>query len=150
MTTPAPAEPAASREQGPTKNRDPFLGLLISYIQGDTGELPITLAINGMLISGRIISSHAYFDGMAETIAASLFGNDESPTRAVLVESISSLPGDRNDPEIKEVDSLHFIHLRNVRFMDAAGQMLNLNGAPLWRGRLTEVAGWSFGAFEKS
>ncbi|SES75724.1 hypothetical protein [Variovorax sp. OV084] len=141
-------EPVAA--QDPAINRDGFLQLLCSLVAAsDGGGLPVTLSINGMLVSGTIISAKAYFSAMAQTLANGIYQDEKTPERAKFEQDIANMP---NTPDGKPplAEGLQFIHLRDAKFLAASGESMNVTSSVLWRGRISKVAGWSFGAFSKA
>ncbi|MET3390656.1 hypothetical protein ABIC33_001279 [Variovorax sp. 1140] len=139
----------AHADQPPAFNRDGFLQLVSVFI-GESGDgLPITLSINGMLVSGTIISSEAYFAEMAASLASTIYGNVKTPRRAEFEQSIADMPKTPNgEPPLAH--ELQFIHLRDAKFLAANGESMNVTSSVLWRGRISKVAGWSLGAFSKA
>lgn len=108
--------------------------------------LDVTLAVDGLLISGRPISSKRFFDllgaGLPEEIGRqvqSLF----SPSGPGVSKMLLS-PRDLN--KIREHVSDHW-HLENATILGAGPQPVSVG---LWRGRLADISGWTFGAFGQS
>jgi len=150
--TKAPSEQTqeALAVQPPAINRDGFLQLLCSFVNAtDEGGLPVTLSINGMLVSGTIISAKKYFSTMAQTLATSIYGDEKSATRAEFEQNIADMPK-TPDGELPLAEELQFIHLRDAKFLAAGGESMNVTSSVLWRGRISKIAGWSFGAFSKA
>ena len=120
-------------------NVDPWLQLVVaSSIRINDGtdrqiETGITLHVGGLLISGNIISrrdflmSHPQTDKMQEVLDK--------------LDKPDNMPGDKPSEELPE-----FIHLSGARFFIPGNPPIptDIDGV-FWRGRISEVAGFSFG-----
>lgn len=140
-------EPAV---QPPAINRDGFLQLVSTFVNAEEGVgLPITLSINGMLVSGTIISAKTYFSEMSKTLANMIYRDEQTPAKAEFEQSIADMPINP-DGELPLAGELNFIHLRDAKFLAASGESMNVTSSVMWRGRIGNVAGWSLGAFSKA
>jgi len=130
----------------------------------------VILTLSGLVVSGRVIPHWQWFDEVehasraAYTVHtggsvddehggwATLFkGVSESLTQnhgeyAAAKDAIRSLP-ERYQQRLAHIDPTNFIHLREARVFSPRGTGLPGNGMH-WRGRLSEVSGWSFGLLE--
>ncbi|MFA6560536.1 MAG: hypothetical protein WCV00_01345 [Verrucomicrobiia bacterium] len=97
-------------------------------------EIGITLHVGGLLVSGIIttprdfLMNHPLTDQVLEV-------HDE----LMKAEATDSKDEDSALPE--------FVHLRNARFF-VPGQLPIPQEGVYWRGRLSEIAGYSFGVFQ--
>ncbi len=132
---------------------DPSLESLVMYINLlDTTEVGITLHVRGTVISGLLISPRSFYRllvGRLEKIAE----GGEEPTKSGAMGfadffRMSLEAQERLRNEYRTNDTLpprpHHIHLREASVFVGSGEPLV---HPTWRGRLTEVDGWSFGNF---
>lgn len=121
---------------------DWYLQSLVSIVNGNNGEFPITLYVNGLVISGHLVSGHIYFAGLRAQLTE-FFGGDSpniSETVAFLTE-----PGDSYLDETNEFqDFPQYIHLRGAKIF-TPGQKPIPSGGAWWRGRLTDINGFHFG-----
>lgn len=100
--------------------------------------LNITLQMNGVLVSGTLISFKKYNRLMGELLDKILPGDGRSWVDVYTDDSFDS-DADNQLPS--------FIHLTDVAFVQLEGQTPKLQIA--WRGRLSQVDGWWFGVLQK-
>ena len=139
---------------------DPTLQWIVDWFEQPGAYLLITLALPGMLVSGRIISAAEYFRGFGNLYIQAtsegtqrsnwdqFFGNLATAAEADLVrrtDLMSALKPDMPDEErqkiLKATERRH-IHLQEVLILASGGAPVR---APFWRGRLEQVVGWHFG-----
>jgi hypothetical protein len=130
----------------------------------------VILTLRGLVVSGRVIPHWQWFDNVehasraAFTVHAGGSIDDEHGGWATLFSGVSeslrqdrdeyaatkdavqSLPG-RYQRRLADIDPTQFIHLRDARVFSPRGAGLPSHGMH-WRGRLSEVSGWSFGLLE--
>lgn len=130
---------------------DWFLEDLVRLVNSTGVSIGITLSAGGMLISGKLASGHAYFEGVAEDLSA-VSSDDE--VAAVLKSTIAKLASVYS-PDKDSVSSsprtrrrLTYIHLREARIFHPSGAPIPSNRGVWWRGRLSEVEGFCFGQLE--
>jgi hypothetical protein len=113
---------------------DPVLAVLVAHAEQAGLRVPLTLFVKGTIISGILTSVVEWADEVEATFPTHEgkgMGIGEAIATGVK-EAAMSTPDD--DPH-------RVIHLKDVVFM---GQPI-VNGPP-WRGRLSDVSGWMFGA----
>lgn len=143
---------------------DFLLGLLRAFAEdGDVSSapvnLPVTLCVGGVVISGEIISEDEYFAGLSQ-----LFPEPEGEVEvpegaATFSEAFRSLPNffdefamtqldEGTDPQqaqaVRESMKKPFIHLRNTHVWTAEERFFAFEGA-FWRGKLTSIDGFWLG-----
>ena len=122
----------------------------------------VTRTLSGLVVSGRVIPHWKWF-GEVEHASRAAFTvhtggcvDDEHGGWATLFKGVSeSLMQDHAEyaaatdalQSLPERYQTNFIHLRGARVFSPGGTGLPGNGMP-WRGRLSEVSGWSFGLLE--
>lgn len=134
---------------------DSVLQTLVAVMNGqvdsDQGGESVTLTVGGLLISGRIIPAWAFFEQIASLPgvpdnhwARRLSREQKESARVrrslddVAVEDYSKEQADEADREIM------YIHLADARaFAPGAGPTPVVG--TYWRGRLSDVSGWTFG-----
>ena len=116
------------------------LQLLVRLLAQDAqAALPITLTVGGAFLHGDLISHEAWTTGWAH----SLHGVD-GPGAKLLerfpeqVDEVVEEKQGRSAPQRLP----QWIHLRDATGVAAGGGSAVM---PLWRGRLTDVSGWSLG-----
>lgn len=125
---------------------DWFLQHLVSHVNDKPVELPITLQVGGMFVSGQLVSDARYFEGIAGDSAHGLAAH---PEIAESVRKSFIAVG----PAIQRTDSNnaapgpapHFLHLQNARFSGASAMHTDQAEGIWWRGRVSEVDGFSLG-----
>ncbi len=128
----------------PGTQPDWFLQQLVRLAQVGDLDIGITLQVGGLLVSGFIVSGKKYFEGFAESFARPIAGQHEitqSFTDAL------SQHGAIYDKRVgDEVLLPSYIHLKNARFYNSTHTAIPANKGVWWRGRLSEVGGFTLGA----
>lgn len=154
----ADAKPVALDHEAP----DVVLVLLVDLINRIPGtEASVTLTVGGVLFSGLLISGRSYFEYLQEDVAGD--GTDEWRTAFaqffaefadIYPEAKPAAVGADEAEESEEADaaagsdearSTVYVHMRAVS-IHTPGSAGTLNQG-LWRGRLSQVDGWSMGSF---
>lgn len=98
----------------------------VELAEGEPRQIQITLAINGMLVSGEIMSADEYMKVYELSAIADQF----------------FIPAG----ERKFFEPRRYIHLKNATyFLDKSGGIPS-SGGVYWRGRLSEVDGFNIGS----
>jgi len=134
-----------------TKSRtvDWFLQSLVSIVNNESANIPITLSVGGLLISGEMIGGKTYFNEFARQFKDG-FREISSQTATTIEESFKKL-GDVYDLIPTEaqaqaaVPDPRLIHLRNAQTYHSGGNPIPSEAGALWRGRLDAVDGFSLG-----
>ena len=125
---------------------DWFLQYLVGTVTNSTTSFGITLQVSGMLVSGNLICGNSYFEGFASDFAG---GISDSEVAASIKEILLSF---RNDYSTNEDDDVlppaRFIHLKDARFFNTSGNPIPGNRGLWWRGRISEVGGFSPGSLQ--
>jgi hypothetical protein len=140
----------APTQAGGFDESDWFLQHLVDTVNRTDLELPITVQVAGLFVSGLLVSGKRYFEGFGDDVAAGLGGDAES---AELLRSAFAGFGKIYDDEnsVAAIDSPRFIHLRNARFFGTTNSPpVPNNKGVLWRGRLSQVGGFILGILEMS
>ena len=121
---------------------DWFLQSLVN-MANDGFEIGVTLQVSGLLVSGVLVGGKAYFEGFAEDFSSGL--NDPVTAEAVRGSfakygEIYKKEGDDAPPPPQ------YIHLKNARFFNTSGNPIPGNKGVWWRGRISEVAGFTLGS----
>jgi hypothetical protein len=132
-TTPV-TEPALVEEIHATP--DPILRAIVGWTtQDESLEMGLTLHVAGVVVSGILVSAARFFDALAEWLKSEGAEGWAESFAGPMAEMFRE-----PDPNAAEVS---FVHLLNARVF-TSGTDKPLPEA-LWRGRLSEVSGWSVG-----
>lgn len=104
--------------------------------------LDVVLLVDGFLVSGQLVGVKAYFDALSETFAAT----QSSPDAADRIRDYFTEVSTGLTPNAANLqDRPRYIHLKNARYFHPSGRPIPGNEPVLWRGRISEVSGFSFG-----
>lgn len=132
-------------DRGP--ERDWFLALLVDHVNEHDGAIPITLTVDGLVITGTLVGVREYLRRSAEDLA------DVFPSRSKSIIQSFTKAGEESVDAVRkhkeqvragktELEAPHYVHLRDARYL--TGQR-NTHSPVLWRGRLDDVSGFSLG-----
>ncbi|WP_147804075.1 gas vesicle accessory protein GvpU [Alkalicoccus halolimnae] len=127
---------------GIKKEKDVILQLLIETVnEYDDYDVPITLNVNGAIVSGTLLSAEAYFKEALE-----MFDDDTEADNHIYekLEKATEQLTSGEEPEI------NYIHLKDAKMFDASGSAVPSKGSVMWRGKLKEVDGFFVGKLKES
>ena len=136
-----------------TPQPDWFLQILVNMTNAGDGsaEFGMTLLVSGFLISGKMVGGAKYFDGFANGFASGFA--DQTVAESIRV-SVSQC-GEIYKTDVTQraaadqpLPSPAFVHLKEARFFNTAGDPIPANRGVWWRGRLSEVSGFMIGTLE--
>lgn len=125
-----------------TSLNDYVLEELVALVNAGNYEISVTLQVSGMLVSGLLVSGKRFFEGYSDDLS-SPFEPGSEMEEAVREFALTNRAV--YDREGEEVDPPMFIHLRDARYVTPGG-LLPTNNGVWWRGRLSEVGGFSLGS----
>lgn len=108
----------------------------------DSGvEVALTLSVSGVVITGTLVGRRRWLSlfrqatERAGEMGALIGGHIEGAWVKAMEDEDDTLP-------------YGFLHLRDARYLQGSGQfnLVPQDGGLLWRGRLSEISGWSLGA----
>ncbi|MFF8833484.1 hypothetical protein [Streptomyces sp. NPDC015131] len=120
---------------------DTQLEILLRLVDAQPeASMAICLTTPGGVVAGHLVGSRAWARRWEEVVSSTTGGEDPRDHLAHLAGTVqSALEG----TEREAASGLHaFIHLVDVTYLSVPGTAT----APLWRGRLSDVSGWSLGA----
>lgn len=130
---------------------DWYLGEYVKFANKGL-RFPITLYCSGLLVSGIIIGGEEYFEMAAEQVKQSFTNPEEQEVISNWVSGWKSIYTSEDDNESDEGDEadvppLGFIHLMDAKIFHP-GQIPIPSGKDgvLWRGRLSSINGFHWGA----
>lgn len=124
-------------------SKDWFLSTLNNIVNNNQITIGITLTTHGFIISGHLTGGKEYFEAVADEFS-SMVSNSFSLENSFqgLAESIY---GSAN-PDVKEGPlSTDYIHIKDARFYSSAASTVLPDNSVWWRGRLSEISGFSVG-----
>jgi hypothetical protein len=140
---------AMTEDKGePEENLDGFLQYFVRLVNRSGLEIGITLNVSGLTISGQLISSKSYFEGLIQEMSSA---NTDNQVKLAFQEAFRKIGGiySQMDDEDNENQTFPtYIHLRNAKMLLASGQIIRTKRGVLWRGRLSEVDGFCLGAMD--
>ncbi|MFG3422898.1 hypothetical protein ACGFZ2_29280, partial [Micromonospora sp. NPDC048063] len=112
-------------------------------VRGAGITLGITLTVRGVVVTGTLIGRDEWAEGMAELLKSA--GENGELLGSRILDVFRKLDLNRTRDENSEPYS--YIHLKDARYVAGHG-LLPSPGSRVpvyWRGRLSEVSGWSLG-----
>jgi hypothetical protein len=148
------ADDTANDQTEPTESPtevDWLLRVLVASANSSTTfEMPITLYVGGLIVSGILVGGEQYFNAAADQIAAGVTPADQAPPDSK-VEAPSYADTLREYGKVYEsatgqrIDTWpEFIHVLDAQTFSPTGAIPTTKGVP-WRGLLRHVDAFSFG-----
>ena len=136
-------DPKNAYTTGNTPNKDWFLQFLVNLANKNQFEVDITLTVGGLLISGTLAGVKKYFDELGEFFAGSYDAvnsseNIKTTFRQIGEQCLCVAPSEQSETP-------SYLHLKDVRFFDAQGKSIAACSGGWWRGRISEIQGFSPG-----
>lgn len=136
----------------PKETNDWFLQILVNLVNEGSENISIgvTLLSHGFLISGQLVGGVEYFKGLADEIASGLFSNPENGevVRNSVVQLANNVYNKTEDSE--KPSSPSYIHLKHAKLYHPGSNPIPTNRGLWWRGRISEISGFSLGNLEIS
>ena len=126
---------------------DWFLQSLVNLTNAGDGtvEIGMILLVDGFLVSGMMVGGARYFEGFAKDFASGFTDQAVAETiRTSFSEYGEIYKTDAADP-LSPPPSPSYVHMRDARFFNTAGNPVPGNRGVWWRGRLSEVSGFVVG-----
>jgi hypothetical protein len=140
-------EPPKKLPEPPTPMRDFHLLTLIRIANELDAGVAVTIVAAGAVITGELIGVRAYFKAFGESFGQPF--ESRNPQAAEDFRRQFANMGDEIHGELSDDKSLpSFYHLRDAQVF--AGDKMVPTYGMLWRGKISEVAGFSFGRFSQS
>ncbi|MBF8676224.1 gas vesicle protein [Pseudomonas fulva] len=128
-------------------DRDWLLQHLVTYTnQTKDFTQPITLWIGGGVISGLLVSGEKFFEAYSEEFSSRFTPEAAKVTRATLRQIGSRYYEDDERPNSRDTV---YIHLLDAHFWSPSGCIPSgADSGVTWRGRISQVIGFSLGSFK--
>lgn len=126
-----------------TKNeKDVILELMVEAVNDhDDYEIPITLNVNGTIVSGNLISAEYYFQELMSS-----FSEDTDADQFIY----DKLKKATNQLESGDEPEINYVHMVEAKMFDESGTAIPSKGGVLWRGKMKEVDGFFIGKVKES
>jgi hypothetical protein len=131
------------KDQG--KQIDWLLQFLVKFVVTTPVEIGITLSIGGNLVTGQLISHDAYFEQLADDMAAPLGKIEKSAEESMKNIILSFSPRESAD----DTTAFHFIHLKDCKTYSSDQSAICAEGV-LWRGKIASVDGFTIGLLTRN
>ncbi|OZD38794.1 MULTISPECIES: hypothetical protein [Nocardiaceae] len=137
---------AAPQVEEVNSNPDWALVSLVRVVDRVQGfEMGVTLHVSGTVVSGLLISGATYFSLLAKKVAQGAAAAEDKRARKALADLFIDIGGTYSDVADAGEPSISYLHLRGASvFAPGASYALP---ETLWRGRLSQVSGWSLGSY---
>lgn len=120
---------------------DPVLQIFTNLANKSGLSFGITLMVDGLVISGFLISATEYYEGVSESWGAAW---PQQELRESMQALLAKLKENATPSPGNEYEAQH-IHLRAAQIFSSNGGTIPSRSAMFWRGRLRSVDGWWFG-----
>jgi len=123
-------------------DNDWFLQTLVNFVNLGDFNFGITLNVGGFLVSGQLIGGKEYFEGFASDFASAITDSEAAEdVRATFAKN-----GDIYSSEEGDAPPPSYIHIKDARFFNTNGDPIPSNRGVWWRGRISQVDGFSLGS----
>lgn len=122
-------------------DKDWFLQSLIDMVNAGSMSFGITLNVGGFLVSGTLIGGKEYFEGFGEDFATMIKETDS----AKKVKDAFAKNGEIYDSK-EDLPPASYIHIKEARFFNTNGTPIPSSQGVWWRGRVSNVDGFSLGS----
>lgn len=131
-------------------SKDWFLQSLVDLVNGRELEIGLTLQAGGFLVSGLLVSGHQYFKGFGAEFAKAFNDPELSEDIQRAYSRYGGIYTAQKSPG-ENFTRASFVHLKDARFFNTAGEPIPANMSVWWRGRVSEIEGFFLGMLsEKS
>ncbi len=120
---------------------DMLLRLFAKMAQETKIEMGITLTVRGLVVSGLLVGRDRWLDHFTELISQA--GEVASGIGTGLQEAYRQSDLQRSSGDDVEYG---YLHLLNAKYFLGGQETVPGSGSVIWRGRISEVSGWSIGS----
>jgi hypothetical protein len=122
---------------------DLVLANIVDYVDGTENEIDITLALSGILVSGKLVSGHRLIAHLKDRLIIDQPYSDNMKDMHNKQLEIFLSAHESNYKKGKDViGGAVFVHLLDARFHNGSGKDLGRRPAHFWRGTLEQVVGF--------
>jgi hypothetical protein len=134
--------------------RDWYLQVFVMMAETANIGVSVTLNVGGILVSGALVSSKKYFDGISKSVSEALPKASFSPDSIKTMEENLAAPGKAMEEIAKDETTspreYTYIHLADAHFYSPSGDTLTEQRDIFWRGKLSSVDGFILGEPKRS
>jgi hypothetical protein len=126
--------------------KDWLLATLNAVVNNHNITIGITITANGFMISGHLAGGKDYFEAIGNEFTSILKSGNVEDNFLELADRIYNSDSDhiKNGPLTTD-----YIHIKNAKFYNA-GNSLPYNEAVWWRGKISEVSGFTLGVIREN
>ncbi|HEB27724.1 MAG TPA: hypothetical protein ENI05_08095 [Porticoccus sp.] len=125
-------------------DKDWFLQNLINMVNSGELKFGITLNVGGFLVSGNLIGGKHYFEGFGADFASGFSGDEVEDE----IKNAFAKNGEIYSSE-EEPSPPIYVHIEDAKFFNTNGAPIPENKGVWWRGRVSEVSGFSLGSLSE-
>lgn len=130
-------------------DKDWFLQMLVGMANDGMG-VSITLNVGGLLVTGNLVSGRDYFLEFGRLLGNSIDPDDGQNAKDIR-ESYQKMAEDVYGQDEGKPSPPTYLHMKNAKYYSVSGDSLPSNDdVSLWRGKISEVGGFSLGSFSKT
>lgn len=125
--------------------RDMVFDILLSSFVGEadsSDELQLTVVLDGVLVSGIAISANEWRKRLKEQLSSAPKIAEAYDGFVGEVIEKAAKANRKREEEDRPTPAMKFIHMRDARI----GEGIGAAKAPLWRGNLRQLSGWTLGS----
>lgn len=122
---------------------DWFLQDLVATVNSGLFEVGVTLFVEGLIVSGRLVSGKRYFAAIGQQFYDGCPGNEE--TKQMMRDAFEGKGEIYDRKDDADVPPPQFIHLIDALCFGHSGAPIPNDGPVVWRGRINAVSGFYIG-----
>ena len=127
-------------------NSDHFLQAIIRSVNGQEKTVPITILVDGFLITGDLVSGHKYFKHTLEYFPPSTKPVTEQDQSEYVLDVLIDVEQENYLQRKGNVSmTTSYIHLINAKFQNSSGVSITGIKGVTWRGMIDKVSGFYLG-----
>ena len=120
-----------------TDEKDWLLEGIVNAVNGTQKEVPITILVDGIMISGSIVSGHYYLEMLNPRIVIEPLKNTiENIELDILKRSIKQVSDNYQGKNQKVGPGASYIHLKDAKFHRGSKKGIESQKGVFWRGSL--------------
>lgn len=130
-------------------DKDWFLQMLVGMANDGMG-IGLSLNVGGLIVSGTLCGGKEYFYSFGEQLGEGMYPSDSDEATNV-AKVYRNIGDDVYSKSESQSDPATYLHMKNAQFFSPKGDSIPSNGeGTLWRGKVSEIDGFSLGRFSKN
>lgn len=123
--------------------KDWILEKLVATVNGTEKSVPITVLVEGVSISGELVSNHKFLEHCRTSLAPQLEEGDKvDDVKNYFLTSVLQYSYENILEDKKRLESATFIHLANAKFHSGHNRDISGSNGIFWRGMIEKVSGF--------